>query len=40
MDCSSFSKEIIDVVEKNSELFYIRAQRCATISYQIKAVKN
>ena len=40
MDCGSFSKEIIDVVEKKSKLFYIRAQRCAAISCQIRAVKN
>ncbi|MCK0125296.1 IS1380 family transposase [Gelidibacter sp. F2691] len=40
MDCGSFSKEIIDVVEQNSTLFYIRAQRCAELSAQIRAVKN
>ena len=40
MDCGSFSKEIIDVVEQNSTLLYIRAQRCAELSAQIRAVKN
>jgi hypothetical protein len=40
MDCGSFSKEIIDVVEQNSKLIYIRAQRCAELSCQIRAVKN
>ena len=40
MDCGSFSKDIIDVVEKNSKLLYIRAQRCAELSCQIRAVKN
>jgi hypothetical protein len=40
MDCGSFSKEIIDVVEQNSKLLYIRAQRCAELSSQIRAVKN
>lgn len=40
MDCGSFSKEIIDVVEQNSTLFYIRAQRCAELFSQIRAVKN
>ena len=40
MDCGSFSKEIIDVVEQNSKLLYIRAQRCAELSCQIRAVKN
>jgi len=32
MDCGSFSKEIIDIVEQNSQLIYIRAQRCAELS--------
>ena len=40
MDCGSFSKEIIDVVEKNSKLIYIRAQRCAELSIQIRAAKK
>ncbi len=40
MDCGSFSKEIIDVVEKNSKLLYIRAQRCAELSLKIRAVKK
>ncbi len=40
MDCGSFSKEIIDVVEKNSKLLYIRAQRCSELSSQIRAVQN
>lgn len=40
MDCGSFSKEIIDVVEQNSKLFYIRAQRCAELSCKIRALKN
>ena len=39
MDCGSFSREIVDVVEQNSTLIYIRAQRCAELSKQIKAVK-
>lgn len=28
MDCGSFSKDIVKVVEANSQYFYIRAQRC------------
>jgi len=40
MDCGSFSQEIIDVVSKNSNLMYIRAQRCSELSRQIKAVNN
>ena len=40
MDCGSFSEEIIDVVQENSKLLYIRAQRCAELSNQIRGVKN
>lgn len=40
MDCGSFTKEIIHVVEQNSNRFYIRAQRCGELSEQIKAVTN
>jgi hypothetical protein len=40
MDCGSFTKEVINVVEKNSEQFYIRAQKCAELTNQIKAVQN
>ena len=40
MDCGSFSKEIIDMVQQNSKLLYIRAQRCAELSNQIRAVKK
>ena len=40
MDCGSFTKAIIDVVQENSELFYIRAQRCCELNETIKAVKN
>lgn len=28
MDCGSFTKAVIEVVQENSELFYIRAQHC------------
>ena len=28
MDCGSFTKEVINTIAENSELFYIRAQRC------------
>ena len=31
MDCGSFSKEIIDMVEQNSRFIFIRAQRCAEL---------
>jgi len=38
MDCGSFAKKIIEVVEKNSRLFYVRAQRCDSLYEQIKGV--
>ena len=40
MDCGSFTKDIIKVVEQNSKRFYIRAQRCGELSEQIKALTN
>lgn len=40
MDCGSFTKKVINVVEENSELLYIRAQRCAELTANIKAVKE
>lgn len=38
MDCGSFTKEVIDVIEANSDTFYIRAQRCMELSEQIRQV--
>lgn len=40
MDCGSFSKDILKTVEPNCERFYIRAQRCAELSKQIKEVEK
>lgn len=40
MDCGSFTKEVIKVVEENSELFYIRAQKCAELTSKIREIKN
>ncbi len=40
MDCGSFTKDIIKVVEANSKRFYIRAQRCEDLSSQIRAIKE
>ena len=40
MDAGSYSKEIIDVVDKNSQLFYIRANKSSTVFEQIKEVEN
>lgn len=38
MDCGSFTKEIIKVVEANSKRFYIRAQRCEELPNQIAEI--
>ncbi len=38
MDAGSYSKEIIDVVDKHSELFYIRANKSANLFEQIKEI--
>lgn len=35
MDAGSYSKEIIEIVEKYSKLFYIRANRCAALTKQL-----
>jgi hypothetical protein len=40
MDCGSFDRTVIPVVEANSEFFYIRAQRCDNLMSQIKQIKN
>jgi hypothetical protein len=40
MDCGSFSKEIVKVVEANSEYFYIRAQRCDDLFEKINKIKE
>jgi hypothetical protein len=37
MDCGSFTKEVIKTVEKNSDNFFIRAQRCGELTSQIHA---
>ena len=37
-DAGSYCKEVVDVVEKYSRLFYIRAQKCGTMREQIQAV--
>ena len=36
MDCGSFDKKVIPVVEANSECFYIRAQRCASLYNMVR----
>lgn len=40
MDCGSFTKEVIKVVEKNSDHFFIRAQRCEELTSKIRAISN
>jgi len=40
MDCGSFVKTVIPVVEANSEYFFIRAQRCTSLYNSIKKIKQ
>ena len=35
MDAGSYTEDIVKVVEENSELFYIRANRCAALTKQL-----
>lgn len=38
MDAGSYAKEIIDIVAKNSQLFYIRANKSITVLEQIREI--
>jgi len=40
MDCGSFSKDIVKVVEANSDYLYIRAQRCDDLFDKINKIKE
>lgn len=40
MDAGSYSKEIIEVVAKNSKLFYIRANKSDTVFEQLQQIKD
>ena len=40
MDAGSYSKEIIDVVDKYSSLFYIRANKCGDLFEKIKEITD
>lgn len=40
MDAGSYSKEIIDVVDKHSKMFYIRANKSENLYGQIKQIAN
>lgn len=38
MDCGSYAKEIVDVVSRHCDLFYIRARMCDTLRGRIHAI--
>lgn len=40
MDCGSYTKEIVDVVEKHSDYFYIRAMRCDNLEEKIRDIQQ
>lgn len=40
MDCGSFIKTVIPVVEANSEYFFIRAQRCTNLYNSINTIRE
>lgn len=40
MDCGSFERNVVKVVEENSQYFVIRAQRCDNLQGQIKEITN
>jgi len=40
MDAGSYSKDIVEVVAKYSQLFYIRANKCETLSEQIRQITD
>ena len=40
MDCGSCSREIVETVEKHSELFYIRANRCGSLYDSLLALRG
>jgi hypothetical protein len=40
MDCGSFTQDVVKTVEENSTYFFIRAQRCKSLSTQIRAVSE
>ena len=40
MDCGSFDRTVIPVVEDNSEYFYIRAQRCGNLLDKVKGITD
>ncbi len=40
MDCGSFTKDVVSIVESNSTYFFIRAQRCSNLYDKIKEIKE
>jgi hypothetical protein len=40
MDAGSYSKEITDMVSSHSKLFYIRVNRCDSLTEQIRGIKE
>ena len=40
MDCGSCSREIVETVERHSELFYIRANRCGSLYDSLLALRG
>lgn len=40
MDAGSYSQEIVEVVQENSNLFYIRANRCESLTQQLLSVQK
>ena len=40
MDCGSCSREIVETVEKHSEHFYIRANRCGSLYDSLLALRG
>jgi len=40
MDAGTYSKETIEVVDKYSQLFYVRANKCETLTQEIRQITN
>jgi len=40
MDCGSYTKEVVTVVEKYSRKFYIRAQKCANLEEKVREIES
>lgn len=40
MDCGSFTKDVMCVLEANTRFFYIRAQRCASLYHMVAGIDN